>query len=165
MVFLEAPALFNNASSPRQEGDLGSSETSRYKTKMCDKILFDYVGQGKGKQAVGNNPPGWQGGRISRDLRGLFQPRVPLGFVLPRPLCLNYKPELNVVLFYLFIFQRGAPLEERDNLKYDFTRALLRPGDASAGFWRLLGGLCMVVQAQREPPQRTKGLLLVAPGG
>lgn len=102
---------------------------------------------------------GWRGGRISRDLRGLFQPAVPSGFVW-QVHCVNYKPELNIIGGRFF---QWAP--SRDNLTYDFTgsfQTAQRGPNSSIGLCWLLGQVAWLNRLKADLPQRTKVLLLVA---
>lgn len=107
---------------------------------MCNKILFDYVGQGKENKPWGTIRRAGGGDGLAGTSEGFSSPgsRSALSggaFVL------NYKPELNVVggRFWFFFSLQGGTLE-RDTTSNVISQALFRPG-RFRGVWRLLGGL------------------------
>lgn len=77
-----------------QKRGFGSMRTSRYKTKMCNKILFDYVGHSKENRLWGTIPR-WRGeGWIRRELIGLFHLSILCAII--QQVSVNGKLKFNI---------------------------------------------------------------------
>lgn len=80
---------------------------------MCNKILFDYVGQGKENKPWGTIRRAGGGDGLAGTSEGFSSPGSRLA-LSGGAFVLNYKPELNVVggRFWFFFPSKGAPWRE-----------------------------------------------------